>query len=193
VTSLVMLGRYGTATDTDLLVASALEQPSVASVAIVQVARRRFLSMLKFRLLRRFPGGRRVSLPSAAVSPEDRDLPSMCSRAYRTSPWPTDSRAKNGDPWSSRSAWAQSCGLGSHIFGLFAVFAVLALGVTFGARALDPGASMSAGNVALGIVVTRSSPRSPRWRPRSSTSTCSPAGSKDRPFTPSSHDAPAEA
>ncbi len=52
-----------------------------------------------------------------------------------------------------RGSWRLTRGHGSHIFGLLLAFTILALGVVFGARVLDAGSSMSAGNVALGIAV----------------------------------------
>lgn len=52
-----------------------------------------------------------------------------------------------------RSSWRLTRDHGSHILGLLILFAILGVGVALGTRALDPGASTSAGNVALGIAV----------------------------------------
>jgi hypothetical protein len=52
-----------------------------------------------------------------------------------------------------RSSWRLTRDHGSHIFGLFLVFAIPGLGIALGARALGAGSSASAGNVALGIAV----------------------------------------
>jgi hypothetical protein len=52
-----------------------------------------------------------------------------------------------------RRSWRLTHGHGSHILGLFFVFAIPTLGLVFGARALDAGSNTSAGNVALGIAL----------------------------------------
>jgi hypothetical protein len=60
---------------------------------------------------------------------------------------------RNGVRDALRSSWRLTRDHGSHIFGLLTVFAILGVGVALSVRALDPGASTSAGNVALGIAV----------------------------------------
>lgn len=60
---------------------------------------------------------------------------------------------RNGVREALRSNWRLTRDHGSHIFGLLIVFGILGVGVAVGVRALDPGASTSAGDVALGIVV----------------------------------------
>lgn len=52
-----------------------------------------------------------------------------------------------------RSSWRLTRDHGSHIFGLLLVMVIPTLGMVLGVRALDPRASTSAGNVALGIAV----------------------------------------